>query len=81
MAGVKRINGLGLVNACLVTEDDGLTLVDAMIGGSTEKILAAAESAGAPIVRILLTHAHSDHVGSLDTLRERLPGRGDRLDP
>lgn len=27
----------------------------------------------APIVRIALTHAHGDHIGSLDALRERLP--------
>lgn len=73
MAGVERISRLGLVNAYLVAEDDGLTLVDTTIGGSADRILAAAEAAGAPIVRILLTHAHSDHVGSLDALRERLP--------
>lgn len=73
MARVTRISRLGLVNAYLVPEDDGLTLVDTMIGGSADRILAAAAAAGAPILRILLTHAHSDHVGSLDALRERLP--------
>ncbi len=59
-------------NAYLVREDDGFTLVDTAIY-SAKGILAAAEKLGAPIKRIALTHAHSDHVGSLDALRETLP--------
>jgi glyoxylase-like metal-dependent hydrolase (beta-lactamase superfamily II) len=57
MAGVNRISRLGLVNAYLVREDDGLTAIDTMIGGSAGKIVAHAEASAAPIVRILLTHA------------------------
>jgi glyoxylase-like metal-dependent hydrolase (beta-lactamase superfamily II) len=70
---VTRISRFGFVNAYLVHEDDGLTLVDTMIGGSAGKIITAAEATGAPIKRIVLTHAHADHVGSLDALHERLP--------
>ena len=55
MADVNRISGLGLVNAYLVRENDGLTVVDTMIGGYAGKIMAGAEAIGAPIVRILLT--------------------------
>jgi glyoxylase-like metal-dependent hydrolase (beta-lactamase superfamily II) len=73
MADVHRISRLGFVNAYLVREDDGLTVIDTMIGGSAGKIIASAESIGAPIVRILLTHAHADHIGSLDVLKERSP--------
>jgi glyoxylase-like metal-dependent hydrolase (beta-lactamase superfamily II) len=73
MADVTRITRLGFVNAYLVREDDGLTLIDTMLGGSAGKITAGAEASGAPIVRILLTHAHADHIGSLDALNERLP--------
>jgi glyoxylase-like metal-dependent hydrolase (beta-lactamase superfamily II) len=62
-----------LVNAYLVREDNGLTLIDTMIGGSASKIFGSAEVSGAPIVRILLTHAHADHIGSLDALKEKLP--------
>ena len=69
-----RLSRFGFVNAYLVREDDGLTLVDTMISGSAGAILAAAERAGAPIARIVLTHAHGDHAGSLDALAERLPG-------
>ena len=69
-----RIRRLGIVNAYLVREDDGLTLVDTMLPRSSKAILGAAERLGAPIVRIALTHAHGDHVGSLDDLAAALPG-------
>jgi glyoxylase-like metal-dependent hydrolase (beta-lactamase superfamily II) len=71
---VTRVTRLGLVNAYLVREDDGLTLVDTMLPRSSKAILGAAERLGAPIVRIALTHAHGDHVGSLDDLAAALPG-------
>jgi glyoxylase-like metal-dependent hydrolase (beta-lactamase superfamily II) len=71
---LTRISRLGFVNCFLVREDDGLTLVDTMLKGSQKRILAAAEAAGAPIVRIVLTHYHDDHSGSLDALAEALPG-------
>src|ERR1700750_3170731 len=70
---LTRISRLGFVNAFLVREDDGLTLVDTMIGGSQKAILAAAAELGQPIVRIALTHAHGDHIGSLDALKQELP--------
>jgi glyoxylase-like metal-dependent hydrolase (beta-lactamase superfamily II) len=63
----------GFVNAYLVREDDGLTLVDTMLPGSEKDVLAAAQELGAPIVRIVLTHAHGDHVGSVDALVKELP--------
>ncbi|HWF73735.1 MAG TPA: MBL fold metallo-hydrolase [Solirubrobacteraceae bacterium] len=69
-----RISRFGFVNAYLVREDDGFTLVDTMLPGSAKHILKAAAEAGAPIVRIALTHAHGDHIGSLDALADALPG-------
>lgn len=68
-----RISRFGVVNAFLVQEDDGLTLIDTAIKGSAKPIMAAAEGLGAPIVRIILTHAHGDHIGSLDALAAQLP--------
>ena len=68
-----RLTRLGMVNAFLVVEDDGLTLVDTMLPRSQDAILAAARDLGKPIARIVLTHAHSDHVGSLDALAAALP--------
>jgi glyoxylase-like metal-dependent hydrolase (beta-lactamase superfamily II) len=70
---VYRITQIAMVNAYLVREDDGLTLVDTLMQGGHKRILAAAETAGAPIRRIALTHAHGDHVGSLDKLAAALP--------
>jgi glyoxylase-like metal-dependent hydrolase (beta-lactamase superfamily II) len=74
MPAVHRIRRFGAVNAYLVREDDGLTLVDALVPGSAPHVLAAAAALRAPVTRIALTHAHGDHVGSLDALAAALPG-------
>ena len=73
MTGPTRISRLGIVNSYLVSEDDGLTVIDTMLPRSAGKILEAAREIGAPIARILLTHAHVDHIGSLDALAAELP--------
>jgi glyoxylase-like metal-dependent hydrolase (beta-lactamase superfamily II) len=65
---LSRLTRFGIINCFLVREDDGLTLVDTSLAGSASDILAAARSLGAPIRRIVLTHAHIDHVGSVDAL-------------
>jgi glyoxylase-like metal-dependent hydrolase (beta-lactamase superfamily II) len=69
-----RFTRFGFVNAWLVAEDDGLTVIDTTMKGAGKKLLAAADALGAPIVRIVLTHAHGDHVGALDELAAALPG-------
>src|SRR5947209_17458959 len=60
------------VNAYLVREDDGFTLVDSTLGGAADDLIAAAKAAGGEIQRIALTHGHGDHVGSVEALRQRL---------
>lgn len=67
-----QLTRLRFVNAYLVREDDGFTLVDTTLGGAADGLIAAAASAGGAIRRIALTHGHGDHAGSLDALRERL---------
>jgi glyoxylase-like metal-dependent hydrolase (beta-lactamase superfamily II) len=69
-----QLTRLRSMNCYLVREDDGLTLIDTGMAGTAPAILAAARELGAPITRIVLTHAHMDHVGSLDALAAALPG-------
>lgn len=63
----------GISSVYFVAEDDGLTLIDTSLPGQSRPILEAARSIGAPVRRIVLTHAHSDHAGSLDALHKALP--------
>lgn len=70
---LTRFPGFFPVNCYFVREDDGLTLVDTGMFGSATAILAAAQQLDQPIRRIVLTHAHADHVGSLDALHKQLP--------
>src|SRR3954471_17867916 len=69
---LTQLSRLHFVNAFLVREDDGFTLVDTTLGGAADALIEAARRAGAAIRRIALTHGHGDHAGSLDALRERL---------
>jgi glyoxylase-like metal-dependent hydrolase (beta-lactamase superfamily II) len=71
VSGIRIARFGGFVNAYLVDEDDGMTLIDTTFGrGAAKAILAQAQR---PIVRIVLTHAHQDHVGGLDALAAELP--------
>jgi len=63
-----RLTMYGLVNAYLLREDDGLTLIDTNLGSGAATILKQAAEMGAPIRRILLTHAHYDHDAGLDKI-------------
>ncbi len=74
MSDITRVNLWGFVNAYLVREDDGLTLVDTTLPQGARKILAAAGELDAPVTRIALTHAHGDHIGSLDAVKAAFPG-------
>lgn len=68
-----QLTRLGAFSCYLVRENDGLTLIDTDLSGSGKAILAAASALNQPITRIVLTHAHGDHAGSLDELAAQLP--------
>lgn len=70
---LTRFPQLFPINCYLVRETDGFTLIDTGIAGNGKEILKAAQQFNTPIVRIVLTHAHSDHAGSLDELHAALP--------
>lgn len=62
------------VNCYLLEEKDGLTLIDAAMSFSVQGIIRTAARLNKPITRIVLTHAHGDHVGALDALKQAIPG-------
>jgi glyoxylase-like metal-dependent hydrolase (beta-lactamase superfamily II) len=71
VSGIRIARFAGLMNAFLVDEDDGMTLIDTTQNpGAAKGIL---RHASRPIVRILITHAHADHIGGLDALAAELP--------
>src|SRR6202035_2395787 len=53
---ITQLTRMHFVNAFLVREDDGLTLVDTTMGGAADALIEAARAAGGEIRRIALTH-------------------------
>jgi glyoxylase-like metal-dependent hydrolase (beta-lactamase superfamily II) len=70
---LTRYGAVFPVNCYLVCEEGALTLIDAGLPGGAPATLAEAKRIGLPITRIVLTHAHYDHTGSLDALHAALP--------
>jgi cyclase len=54
----------GVSNAGVVADDDGLTVIDTlMVPSQWTPFADAVDALGTPVRRIVLTHAHIDHVG------------------
>jgi glyoxylase-like metal-dependent hydrolase (beta-lactamase superfamily II) len=73
MQNFTRIKKFGIVNVFLVADGDGLTVIDTAMPGTERKVTRAAGLLNKPITRIVLTHAHDDHVGGLDGLAAKHP--------
>jgi glyoxylase-like metal-dependent hydrolase (beta-lactamase superfamily II) len=70
--GLYYFTGLIAGRSYLIEDPDGLTLVDAGLALATAKILRQIEALGrqaSDLKRILVTHAHPDHVGGLPKLQ------------
>jgi len=68
-----QLTRMRVMNCYLIREADGFTLIDTGMSGSAQQIIDAARSLDDEIKRIMLTHPHDDHVGSLDALVTALP--------
>ncbi|SOB99685.1 glyoxylase-like metal-dependent hydrolase (beta-lactamase superfamily II) [Ureibacillus xyleni] len=58
------------VNCYIFEEENELTLIDTGMPASYKGIVKTIAEIGKPLTNIVLTHAHGDHVGSLDQLKE-----------
>ncbi|HEY1715054.1 MAG TPA: MBL fold metallo-hydrolase [Solirubrobacteraceae bacterium] len=67
-----QLTRYGFVNAYLVREDDGFTLVDTTMPRTGQALIDAAAAAGGPIRRVAVTHGHGDHIGSAGELKDTL---------
>jgi glyoxylase-like metal-dependent hydrolase (beta-lactamase superfamily II) len=68
LPNVHFITGLPVGRVYVIEDPDGLTVIDASVSGTAGAILSQIKSLGrAPrdVKRILITHAHPDHVGAL----------------
>lgn len=63
----------GVINSYLVPDEDGFTLIDAGIPGLERHVLAVMKRTGRPLRRVVITHAHPDHIGSVDALKKAVP--------
>jgi glyoxylase-like metal-dependent hydrolase (beta-lactamase superfamily II) len=69
---VVQLSRFGSFSCHLVKGSDGLTLIDTGLPGGSSGVLRAAAGLGLPIRRILITHGHNDHCGSLDGIAKRV---------
>ena len=70
---VYTFTGLLVGRVYLITEGDGLSIIDAGIPPAAGKILSQLSAAGhaaTDVKRIIITHAHPDHVGAIPELKK-----------
>jgi cyclase len=84
-AWIQPGGGSGVSNAGVVVDADGLTVIDTlMVRSQWEPFAAAVAELERPVKRVLLTHAHIDHVGGTQAFRNAMvlgsPATSDLLD-
>ncbi len=70
--GLHYFTGLMVGRVYLIEDSDGLTVVDTSLSFAPNRIVAQLEAVGrkaGDVKRILITHAHPDHVGGLPRLK------------
>jgi glyoxylase-like metal-dependent hydrolase (beta-lactamase superfamily II) len=70
---LHTFTGLQVGRVYLIEDRDGLTIIDAGIASAADRIVAQLRGAGRKpedVKRILITHAHPDHVGGLPRLQQ-----------
>jgi len=71
--GVYTFTGLMVGRVYLLEDPDGLTIIDAGVGFAAARILKQLRQKGhspQDVKRILITHAHPDHMGGLRALQQ-----------
>jgi cyclase len=72
-AWIQPNGGSGVSNAGVVLDWDGLTVIDTlMVRSQWEPFAAAVAELDRPVKRVLLTHAHIDHVGGTQAFRNAM---------
>lgn len=61
------------INCFLVEGEDELTLIDTGLAFCAKGILNQVKKLAKPLTHIVITHAHSDHVGAVHDLKSSLP--------
>lgn len=69
MKVIKVITG-SLQENCYIVHNDANTAVIVDPGDDAEKIIAKVQENGLTVKAILVTHAHFDHIGAVDELRD-----------
>jgi cyclase len=73
LAWIQPGGETGVANAGVVVDDDGLTVVDTlMVRSQWEPFAAAVAELERPVKRVVLTHAHIDHVGGTTAFRNAM---------
>ncbi|MBX3080959.1 MAG: MBL fold metallo-hydrolase [Anaerolineae bacterium] len=71
--GIYWVEGLLVGRVYVIESADGLTVIDATIPNAVKRIAQEIASIGhslTDVKRILITHAHPDHIGSLAALQQ-----------